>query len=384
MIERSITQEFQTLLQEYPVVTVLGPRQAGKTTLVRHVLPNYRYISLEDPDHRELAQQDARAFLRLCDGNTIIDEVQRVPSLLSYIQTIVDDEQVNGRFVLTGSHQLSLCEAISQSLAGRTSILHLYPLSIDEMAGAGIEFDHFEDYLVNGFLPRIHAQGQRPARTYANYYQTYVERDVRQLIQLKDVTLFEKFMKLMAGRAGQLMDYQSLANAVGVSAQTIKHWLSILEASYILIKLPPYFENFKKRQVKSPKYYFVDTGLLCYLLGIETPQQVGRDPLVGNIFENLIVTELIKYRFNRGLSGDLYFFRDSNGNELDLLYQEGSDLVGVEIKSAFTWNAKFSKSLVNFSSKNKQLDKMFVVYNGKPISLSNGVELVNFRTCFKH
>lgn len=348
------------------------------------MLPNYRYISLEDPDHRELAQQDARAFLRLCDGNTIIDEVQRVPSLLSYIQTIVDDEQVNGRFVLTGSHQLSLCEAISQSLAGRTSILHLYPLSIDEMAGAGIEFDHFEDYLVNGFLPRIHAQGQRPARTYANYYQTYVERDVRQLIQLKDVTLFEKFMKLMAGRAGQLMDYQSLANAVGVSAQTIKHWLSILEASYILIKLPPYFENFKKRQVKSPKYYFVDTGLLCYLLGIETPQQVGRDPLVGNIFENLIVTELIKYRFNRGLSGDLYFFRDSNGNELDLLYQEGSDLVGVEIKSAFTWNAKFSKSLVNFSSKNKQLDKMFVVYNGKPISLSNGVELVNFRTCFKH
>lgn len=379
MIERKITQEFQTLLQEYPVVTVLGPRQAGKTTLVRHVLPDYRYISLEEPDHRELAEQDARAFLRLCDGNTIIDEVQRVPSLLSYIQTIVDDEQMNGRFVLTGSHQLSLREAISQSLAGRTAILHLYPLSIAEMTAASIVFDDVEDYIAHGFLPRIHAQGQRPTRAYSNYYQTYVERDVRQLIQLKDVTLFEKFMRLIAGRVGQLMDYQSLANAVGVSGQTIKHWLSILEASYILIRLPPYFENFNKRQVKSPKYYFVDTGLLCFLLGIETAQQVSRDPLVGNIFENLIVTELMKKRFNNGLNDEIYFFRDSNGNELDLLYKEGTDLIGIEIKSAFTWHAKFPKSLLDFSNKNKRLDRSIVVYNGQTLHLSNGVEVLNFR-----
>jgi predicted AAA+ superfamily ATPase len=247
----------------------------------------------------------------------IIDEIQRVPELLSYIQVMVDEdpEPNNGRYILTGSHQLQLREAVGQSLAGRTAVLTLLPLSIAELTGHKVSYDSFEGYCVNGFYPRIYDQKMRPKQMYANYYRTYVERDVRQLIQLKDVAPFEKFMKLLAGRAGQLVDYANLANDVGVDAKTIKHWLSILEASFIVFKLSPYFENFGKRVIKSPKYYFSDLGLLCYLLGIETEEQLTRDPLVGNIFENLIVLEALKTRFNQGLAANLYFFRDSHGND---------------------------------------------------------------------
>ncbi|MEJ2419713.1 MAG: DUF4143 domain-containing protein, partial [Exilibacterium sp.] len=241
------------------------------------------------------------------------------PELLSYIQTTVDITQRNGQFVLTGSHQLALREAITQSLAGRTSILNLYPFSITDLSDADISFERPEDYIYYGFLPRIYDQHQRPTPAYSNYYQTYVERDVRQLINLKDFALFEKFMKLLAGRVGQLMDYTSLANDVGVSAKTIKQWLSILEASFIVYKLSPYFENFGKRVVKSPKYYFVETGLLAFLLGIEKPEQVSRDPLVGQMFENLVVTECLKLRCNQGKSPNLYFYRDNRGNRAIIL-----------------------------------------------------------------
>ncbi len=379
MIKRQITQELLIQLQEYPIVTVLGPRQAGKTTLVRNVLPDYDYVSLEDPDNRTLAIEDPKAFLKRYQGRTIFDEIQRTPNLLSYLQGIVDGEKINGRFVLTGSHQLELRAAVSQSLAGRTGILHLLPLSIAELKGANIEFDDFESYIVNGFLPRIYDQKQRSSRAYSNYYQTYIERDVRQLIQLKDVSLFEKFIKLLAGRVGQVVDYQSLANDVGVSAVTIKQWLSILEASFVVFKLPPYFENFGKRVIKSPKYYFTDTGLLAYLLGIEQPSQVSRDPLVGNIFENLVIIEVLKLRYNQGRNADLYFFRDSNGREVDLLYKTTEGLIGVEIKSASTWHAKFSNGLLRFSTSNSEFAHSIVVYNGKSIELSNGVEVMGYK-----
>lgn len=378
MIKRSIATELHLLLQEYPIVTVLGPRQAGKTTLVQHELPNYDYVSLEDPDERVLATEDPRAFLRRFPSNTIFDEIQRVPSLLSYIQGIVDKEQKNGRFILTGSHQLELRAAVAQSLAGRTGLLHLLPLSIEELKQAGLTFDSFEEYVVRGFLPRVHSQNQRPFRAYANYYQTYIERDVRQLIELKDVSLFEKFIKLLAGRVGQLMDYQALSNAVGVTATTIKHWLSVLEASYVVVKLPPYFENFGKRIVKSPKYYFSDVGLLAYLLGLETPSQVSRDPLLGSIFENLVVLEVLKQRYNRGYDANLYFFRDSNGFEIDLLCSTSSGLVGIEIKAASTWHSKFTKQLVRFASNNQPLEQSVVVYNGVELELSNGVRALPF------
>ena len=378
MIKRNITKELHLLLQEYPIVTVLGPRQAGKTTLVQHELPDYAYVSLEDPDERMLAAEDPRAFLRRFPDNTIFDEVQRVPTLLSYLQGIVDKEQKNGRFVLTGSHQLELRAAVAQSLAGRTGLLHLMPLSIEELRQAGLTFDGFEDYVVHGFLPRVHSQNQRPFRAYANYYQTYIERDVRQLIELKDVSLFEKFIKLLAGRVGQLMDYQALSNAVGVSAKTIKQWLSVLEASYVVVKLPPYFENFGKRVVKSPKYFFTDVGLLAYLLGLETPSQVLRDPLLGSIFENLVVIEVLKQRYNSGYDANLYFFRDSNGSEIDLLCKTSNGLVGIEIKAASTWHGKFAKQLVRFAAHSHPLNQSLVVYNGVALELSNGVNAISY------
>ena len=378
MIKRNITKELHLLLQEYPIVTVLGPRQAGKTTLVQHELPDYAYVSLEDPDERMLAAEDPRAFLRRYPGNTIFDEVQRVPTLLSYLQGIVDKEQKNGRFVLTGSHQLELRAAVAQSLAGRTGLLHLLPLSIEELRQAGLTFDGFEDYVVHGFLPRVHSQNQRPFRAYANYYQTYIERDVRQLIELKDVSLFEKFIKLLAGRVGQLMDYQALSNAVGVSAKTIKQWLSVLEASYVVVKLPPYFENFGKRVVKSPKYFFTDVGLLAYLLGLETPSQVLRDPLLGSIFENLVVIEVLKQQYNSGYDANLYFFRDSNGSEIDLLCKTSNGLVGIEIKAASTWHGKFAKQLVRFAANSHPLNQSLVVYNGVELELSNGVNAISY------
>lgn len=381
MIPRILAAELSAQLREYPVVTVLGPRQAGKTTLVRMALPDYDYVSLEDPENRQIATSDPRAFLNAHPGNTIFDEIQRTPELLSYLQGCVDEENRPGRFVLTGSHQLELRAAIAQSLAGRTGILHLLPLSIAELALADIRFDTFEEYAFSGFLPRIYDQQQRPRTAYANYYQTYVERDVRQLIRLKDASLFEKFIKLLAGRVGQLMNHQSLANDVGVDGKTIKEWLSILEASFLVFKLPPYYENFGKRAIKSPKYYFLEPGLLAYLLDIEKPEQIGRDPLLGGIFENLVVVEAIKARFNRGLAANFYFFRDSHGNEIDLLQKSGSHLLGMEIKAAATWHASFKSALNRFSGSVHPLQAKHVVYRGRPLNFEDGVDALPFERC---
>lgn len=378
MIPRKLTTELLTQLNEYPIVTVLGPRQAGKTTLVREALPDYDYVSLENPEARHIATEDPKAFLKQHTGKVILDEVQRTPHLLSYLQGIVDDNKTNGQFVLTGSHQLELRAAITQSLAGRTGMLNLLPLSIAELESADIRFNSFEDYLFNGFMPRVYDQNQRPHTAYANYYQTYIERDVRQLIRLKDATLFEKFIKLLAGRVGQLVNFQSLSNDVGVDGKTIKQWLSILEASYVVFKLPPYFESFGKRVIKSPKYYFTDTGLLTYLLDIEKVSQITRDPLVGNLFENLVVLEALKCRYNQGLTPNLYFFRDSQGHEIDLLYKSGRDLIGVEVKSASTWTKSFKKALNRFSDQQSELAERYVVYSGKEISFSDGVKALPY------
>lgn len=378
MIPRRIQSELQAQLSEYPIVTVLGPRQAGKTTLVRAVLPSYTYVSLESPDSRQLAIDDPRAFLKQYPAPAIFDEIQRAPHLLSYLQGIVDENKGNGQYVLTGSHQLQLREAITQSLAGRTGILQLLPFSIAELQDGGIEFDDASRYLMQGFLPRIYDQKQRPYTAYANYFQTYVERDVRQLIKLKDVVLFEKFMKLLAGRVGQVINYQSLSSDVGVDGMTIKAWLSILEASYIVFRLPPYFENFGKRVIKTPKIYFTDTGLLCYLLGIERLEQVSRDPLIGHLFENLVVLESLKARYNRGLTPNLYFYRDNQGHEIDLLHQRGSELSGIEIKSASTWSPSFKKALEHFHQRIHSLSTRTVVYGGDAIEFTDGIQAMSF------
>lgn len=379
MIKRAITAELHTLVNEYPVVTILGPRQSGKTTLAKEFLPGYDYSSLESPDERQFAQQDPNAYLGQFSGRVIIDEIQRVPELLSYIQVKVDENMYNGRYVLTGSHQLRLREAVSQSLAGRTAILNLLPFSIAELKQAGIEFDTFEEYCFTGFLPRIYDQSQRPGTAYSNYYQTYVERDVRQLINIKELSLFEKLLKLIAGRVGQIIDYSSLANDVGVSVNSIKNWISILEASFILYKLSPYFENFGKRVIKSPKYYFTDVGLLCFLLGIRNKSHITRDPLVGSIFENMVVIECLKSRYNQGSLPDLYYYRDSNGNEVDIIFQKGRDLVALEIKSASTFTSSQITGLKRFCKLTSRVSNSYLVYNGTPRSLSDGIDILNFK-----
>ncbi len=378
MINRDIEAELHKLLGEYPVVTLLGPRQAGKTTLARNALPTYGYCNLEHPETRQFAIDDPKAFLAQFDGDVILDEIQRVPDLLSYIQVAVDNNQRNGQFVLTGSHQLALRQAITQSLAGRTSILNLLPFSISELANSKITFSHPEEYIYQGFLPRIYDQQQRPTQAYSNYYQTYIERDVRQLINLKDLSLFEKFMKLLAGRVGQLMDYSSLANDVGISAKTIRHWLSILEASFVIYKLAPYFENFGKRVVKSPKYYFIDTGLLAFLLGIERPSQVSRDPLVGQMFENLIVIECLKIRANQGQLPNLYFYRDSNGNEADILYQRGRELMVIEVKSSSTYKTPLLKSLKKIAGLSPLIAHAYLVYAGETLTFSSDITALKY------
>jgi len=381
MISRRINAELQILITEYPVVTILGPRQAGKTTLAQQGLEGYDYANLEHPETRQFAIDDPKAFLAQFKGKVVLDEIQRVPQLLSYIQTIVDDQKREGQFVLTGSHQLALQEAISQSLAGRAAILNLYPLSIAELQQAGIEYETAHEYIYQGFLPRIYDQHQRPTQAYSNYYRTYVERDVRQLINLKDVSLFEKFMRLLAGRAGQLFDYSSMANDVGVSSKTIKQWLSILEASFVVFKLSPYFENFGKRVIKAPKYYFVDTGLLAYLLGIEKASQVARDPLIGQMFENLVVMECVKARTNQGRLPGLYFYRDSNGNEADILFQDGRDLVAIEIKSSSTYQSGFLKALKKIMSLSPDFSRGMLVYAGDDMTFSDGISALNFKRC---
>lgn len=382
MIDRQILEELQNVLKEYPVVTILGPRQAGKTTLAKSFLTHYSYTNLEEPDVRLLAQNDPRSFLNSLRLPVIIDEIQRVPALLSYIQVLVDEKKENGQFILTGSHQLHLQEAITQSLAGRTAILKLLPLSIQELNHSQIEYSTFHEYCLNGFLPRVYDQKLRPSIMYSNYYQTYVERDVKLLVNIKDMALFEKFIKLLAGRVGQIMNHSSLANDVGIDSKTIKQWLSILEASFIIYKLNPYYENFGKRVIKSPKYYFIDTGLLCYILGIETKEQLERDPLVGNIFENLNVIEVLKSFLNHGKRDSLYFFRDSNGNEIDLIVEQKRKLIPIEFKSGATFQIEFNKHILNFQKLAKNAEPGFIVYSGNLEQSNPSYTLINFKKSF--
>lgn len=382
MIPRAIAPEFHRLLEEYPVVTILGPRQAGKTTLARHELPGVPYANLESPEVRTFATEDPKAFLGQFPDRVIIDEIQRVPELLSYIQTIVDGERRSGRFVLTGSHQPQVRAAVSQSLAGRVALLHLLPLSIRELRAAGTTFPSFTDYAYRGFLPRIYDRKLRPSVCYSNYLQTYVERDVRQFVQLKNATLFEKFIKLLAGRCGQILEVSSLAADTGVDAKTARNWLAVLEASFVIFKLPSYHENFGKRVIKAPKYYFTEVGLLSFVLGLREPSHVARDPLVGQIFENLVVIECLKARYNRGEMPDLHFFRDSNRQEVDLIAPTADGLLAAEIKTSSTFHPSLLDGLRRFRDlTDRKKCRPFLIYNGQPLTTSDGTTALHFTDC---
>ena len=376
MVKRALESELKAAAQEYPVVTVLGPRQAGKTTLCRMAFPSLPYISLEDPDIRLWAQDDPRGFLKTNPGPIILDEIQRVPDLLSYIQGIVDRNGINGEYILTGSHQLELHHSISQSLAGRTAVLNLFPFSISELG----EYQSINDpynWIFRGFFPRLHENKMNPVRYYRSYLQTYVERDVRAMINLKDQNAFHIFLRLLAGRIGQLINYNSLANDVGVSSTTIKQWISILKASYLILELPPYFANIRKRLVKASKIYFIDVGLASYLLDLHDPSSVERDSLRGNLFENLVILDIWKNILNRGESPQCFFYRDSHGNEVDLLIKKGRSITAVEIKSAVTFSSDFLKGLLNFQSlKINESMREMVIFGGDEVIQFRGIDII--------
>jgi hypothetical protein len=323
------------LAGQYPVITVTGPRQSGKTTLCRTSFPAKPYVNLETPDIREFARTDPRGFLTTYENGAILDEIQRTPQLLSYLQPIVDENPEPGRFILTGSQQLEVMTTITQSLAGRTALLKLLPLSMEELTAAGIH-PALDQQLLTGFYPRIYDAKLNPTQALGDYMETYVERDIRQLINIKDLALFEKFIRLCAGRTGQLLNLQSLGNDVGISHTTARSWLTLLEASYVIYLLQPWHTNIAKRQIKTPKLYFYDVGLAAYLLGAENETHISRHPLRGNLFENLVVIEALKYRYNRGKRSNLYFWRDAKGNEVDLLMESGPDIIAAEIKAGAT------------------------------------------------
>lgn len=350
MIPRTLTATFAELAGQYPVVTVTGPRQSGKTTLCRAAFPDKPYINLEAPDRREFARSDPRGFLAAYQSGVILDEIQRVPDLLSYLQPMVDENPAPGRFILTGSQQFEVKTAISQSLAGRTAMLKLLPLSVEELAAAEIRLP-VDQQLLTGFYPRIYDAKLDPTQALGSYLETYVERDIRQLINIKDLALFEKFVRLCAGRVGQLLNLQSLGNDVGVSHTTARTWLTLLEASYVVYLMQPWHTNISKRQIKSPKLYFYDVGLAAYLLGVENEQHISRHPLRGNLFENLVVIEVLKYRYHRGKRSNLYFWRDAKGNEIDLVIESGPDIAAVEIKAGATISGDWFKGLRTFSEK---------------------------------
>ncbi|MGE3953728.1 MAG: ATP-binding protein [Parachlamydiales bacterium] len=361
------------------MVTITGPRQSGKTTLVRKVFPDKRYVNLEMPEERELAERDPQAFLERYPNGAILDEIQRVPQLLSYIQVIVDEKEAKGMFILTGSHQLALHAAVAQSLAGRTALLSLLPMSLKELEEAGITLS-LDEALYTGGFPAIFQDQLEPTKAYRNYLQTYIERDLHQMTHVHDLTLFQRFMVLCAGRIGQVLNQEGLANEVGVSGQTIRQWLSILEASHIVIRLQPYYENLGKRVIKSPKLYFTDVGLASYLLKIESAEQMSRDPLRGSLIENLVLLELVKARANQGLDPNLYYFRDRRGREIDLIYQRGRELIPIEIKGAQTFNKEFFKNLLFFKELvGERCPVGYAVYAGQQEQRVGEFALLNYR-----
>ena len=370
-------------MNEYFSVSIFGPRQCGKTTLAKTLFPSFSYANLEDMNVRSLAKNDPEEFFTRFPEPVIIDEIQRVPELLSTVQVRIDKNQKKGQYLITGSQQISLKSSITQSLAGRTAIVQMLPLSISELYSANIKLDR-DSQLVSGFMPFLYAEsGHSPFEYYKNYVNTYLERDIVQIATVHDLIRFEKFMRLLAGRVGQLVNNSALATEVGVSNTTIGSWLSVLEASHVIYTLKPWFKNRNSQVVKTPKVYFCDTGLVSYLLGIETPEQMIRDPLLGNIFENFVVIEALKTRLNLGLEPNLYFFRNSNGLEIDLILQEQNKLKLFEIKSGKSLNDEFCRNMKNFSAKyNEDIvsdsTKGTVIYSGETYESYKDFGFYNF------
>jgi hypothetical protein len=364
MIYRIISEKALQLYVQFSAIMVTGPRQSGKTTLIKTLFPELPYISFEEPDVRQRAINDPHSFLRNYPKGAIFDEVQRVPDMFSYLQGIIDSNS-NVHFVLSGSQHFLLMEQVTQSLAGRVAILQLLPLSLEELKAENLPLSNIEQTLFIGGYPRIFNQNIPPYDFHSAYLQTYVERDVRLLKQVNDLDLFVRFTQLCAGRIGQLLNLHSLATDAGISTPTAQAWMSILKASHILFTLQPHYKNFNKRLVKTPKLYFNDTGLACHLLGIEKPEQMKTHFLKGGLFENLIILELLKNRYNQGKKSNLYFWRDNHGHEIDCLIENADRLKAIEIKSSETTNTTFFDGLNYWNQfANDLTDNSFVVYGG--------------------
>lgn len=396
MIERTLANKLKKAATQYPVLSITGPRQSGKTTLTRMVFHDYEYVSLEDLENRSFAKEDPRGFLGQFKDNVILDEVQRTPALFSYIQTIVDGEDRPGRFILTGSQNFLLLNSVSQSLAGRCAIFHLLPFSLDELRKTpsfppgeiGFHLpdepkapdEELNSYLFKGLYPRIHDKNLDPQDWLRNYYQTYIERDVRSLINVGDLETFRRFTSLCAGRSGQLLNYSALASDCGITHTTARRWLSVLEASFLVVLLKPHYQNFRKRLVKSPKLYFLDTGLLCLLLRIHKAEDLSFHAARGAIFESFVLSELIKRKYHSDMNVDFSFWRDSSGHEVDCIIEYGNNIVPVEIKSGLTVNQDYFKGISYWQdlAKNRGKNPAAIIYGGETTTIRNDVHIYSW------
>ncbi len=380
MIERSAAPYLKELSKTFPAVAVTGPRQSGKTTLVKTIFPKKPYVSLEEIQVRDFALNDPKGFLQQFPNGAILDEVQRCPDLFSYLQSIIDNEKKSGLFILTGSQQFGLLSGITQSLAGRVALLTLLPFSLLELQKSRLNPTSLEELLFQGLYPPIYDRKSNPTHWYDNYIRTYVERDVRQLINVRDLHTFQRFVRICAAHTGQLVNLSSLANDCGINHVTAKAWLSVLEASYLITLLFPHFNNFNKRLVKSPKLYFLDTGLAASLLGIQTAQQLSLHPQRGALFETWVVSELLKSRFNQALSSNLYFWRDHIGNEVDILIEQSNRLIPIEVKSGQTFASDFLKGLNHWLTlAGKSAGKAWLVYGGSQKQTRQNVQIIPWK-----
>ena len=379
-IKRQISIKLQEAAEQFPVVFLTGPRQSGKTTLLKKIFSSYSYVNLEDPEMRQWAIDQPRDFLENNRWPAIIDEAQYAPGLFSYIQGIIDEHQQTGMYLLSGSQNFLIMEKITQSLAGRSAVLSLLPLSFPELSGIAPD-QNTNRMILNGFFPRIYQTIKDVSLFYKSYLNTYVERDVRQLANIGSINDFTRFIQLCAGRAGQLLNVSSLATEAGVAYNTCKSWLSLLSTGYIIQLLQPYYKSFNKKIVKAPKIFFTDTGLLCHLLGIHSKETLAIHPLRGAIFENLVFGEILKNNINQGYKANIWFWRDNHGTEIDFLLETATDITAIEAKSATNFHDEYLRNLLKFRKYNPEVKKMFLIYDGQIDREKMDIKIVNWKNC---